>query len=282
MEYKPSNYDAEFGGKVAIVTGAASGIGKAIATALVYHNATVCIFDADEKKGIDAAAEILERGKWNAHFYHTDVSDRKSVRESVEAAVRECGIPWILVNNAGIEYNDAGNLITMPYEKMMNILNTNLLGQVHMLREVVPYMEKNNGGRIVNISSVQATRSCLPGTIYQVTKQGVLGLARVMSLEYARRNIRANTVSPGGIKTEGMGNARIGENPHALDDLIRSTPLGRRGHPEEIANVVLFLLSEGASYINGQEIVVDGGLTNALVGDMKIPKIPVADDPDKN
>ena len=266
MRFSSLNYDRDFKDKVAIVTGGSSGIGRATVEALSYHGARVCNLD------------IKGEGDF---YYKTDVSNHVQVKRTIEYIVKNHGIPKILVNNAGIEFNDIGNLVTMPYDKMMKILNTNLLGYLNTIREVVPHMEKNGGGRIVNVSSVQAHQSCLPGTIYQVAKQGILGIARVMSLEYARRNIRVNTVSPGAIKTEGMGNARTEENPNALDVLLRSIPLGRRGHPEEVANVILFFLSEGASYISGQEIVVDGGLTNTLLGEMSLPDKPVANDPDR-
>ena len=252
MKYNPVNYDEEFKGKVAIVTGASSGIGKAIAEGLSYHGAKVCNLDL------------------NGEIYKTDVSSPTQVKSTIKKIIEEHGIPEILVNNAGIEYNDAGNLVTMPTDKTQRILNTNLLGYINLIREVVPHMEKNNGGRIVNISSAQATQSCLPGTIYQVTKQGILAIARVLTLEYADKGIRINTVSPGGIKTEGMGNSRANEDLHAAEDLIRSIPLRRKGNPEEIANVVLFLLSNGASYLNGGEIIVDGGLTNNLLGNLDL------------
>ena len=270
MGYTPVNYDKDFGGKVAIVTGASSGIGKAIATGLSYHGAKVCNFDVRERAE-EKRSEI---------FYKVDVSNLLQVRSAIEKVVETHGIPEFLVNNAGIEYNDSGNLVTMPSYQMQRIIDVNLMGYLHMIREVVPQMERKGGGRIVNVSSVQATQSCLPGTIYQVSKQGILGIARVMTLEYAKKNIRVNTISPGGIKTEGMGNARTNENPHALDTLISSVPLGRRGHPEEVANAVLFLLSDAASYINGQELVVDGGILNTLFGEMGVPDTPVKKDPD--
>ena len=281
MGYQEPNYDKDFGGKVAIVTGGASGIGRAIVEGLAYHGARVCLFDIDEEKAERDVISLLRKTRADTSFYRTDVSDPENVRKSIERVVKEKGIPWILVNNAGIEFNHDGNLITMPYDKLKQISDINLFGYIHMLREVVPHMERNGGGRIVNIGSVQAHQSCLPGTIYPVTKQGILGLARVMSLEYGKKNIRVNTVSPGGIKTEGMGNARTHENPNALDTLISSVPLGRRGHPEEVANAVLFLLSESSSYINGQEIIVDGGLSNTLLRDQGIPKTHVENDPDK-
>ncbi len=277
--YAPS-YEETFKDKIAIVTGGASGIGESIAEGLTLFGAKVCILDINRDKGLDMESMLNDRENPKSHFYETDVSKPDSIKRTVENIVKEAGSPWILVNNAGIEYGNAGNLITMPYDKMMDIVNTNFLGYVNMLREVVPHMEKNGGGRIVNISSVQATQSCLPGTIYQPVKQGILGLARVMTLEYAKKNIRTNTISPGDVKTEGMGRVWLENDPHALDCMKRSLPLGRRAHPMEIANVALFLLSESASYIHGQEIVVDGGMLNTLYGDMGIPQTPVEDDPD--
>lgn len=279
MTYTPPNYDQDFKGKVAIVTGAASGIGKSIAEGLAHHGASVCILDKNLSRGLSVEEEFREKSL-GVRFYETDVSNVESVQRSVEYIVNEEGAPSILVNNAGIEYSNEGNLVTMPKNKMMEIINTNFLGYINMLREIIPHMEGNGGGRIINISSVQATQSCLPGTIYAPTKQGILGLTRIINLEYARKNIRANTISPGDIRTEGIGAAWIEENPNALDDSIRSIPLGRRGHPEEVANAALFLLSESSSYISGAELVVDGGMLNTLVGDMGLPETPVPNDPD--
>ncbi len=264
MKYTPIDYNKDFEGKIAIVTGASSGIGKAVKEALLFHGAKVFNLDIKDTD------------------YKTDVSDSDQVKKIIEKIVKEHGAPTFLVNNAGIEYNNDGNIVTMPRDKRKRILDVNLGGYMNMVDAVVPYMEKTRDGRIVNISSVQATQSCLPGTMYQVTKEAILGLTRVLTLEYAKKGIRVNTVSPGGIKTEGMGNVRIEDNPAALDNLIKSTPLGRRGHAEEVANAVLFLLSSGASYINGANLVVDGGMLNTLVGDMGLPEEPVKDDPDKD
>lgn len=271
MKYSPPDYNKDFTGKIAIVTGASSGIGKAIANGLSYHGAQVCNFDLN---GVD---------------YKLDVSDPNQVKKGVEKVVETVGVPSILVNNVGIEFNDLGNLITMPYDSMKKIIDTNLMGYIHMLREVIPFMKENKGGRIINISSVQALQSCRPITSYQATKLAILGLTR-LAMEYARDGsnddfIRINTVIPGKIRTEGMGNARLDTNPRALDDLLKSTPIGRGGYPEEVANVVLFLLSSQASYIHGAEIVVDGGLTNTLIGEYHdnesnpLPTLP--NDPDK-
>jgi len=250
---------------------------------LTHHGADVWVLDTDRNKAMsDVIKPLRDEKSLSVYFCKTDVSKRTEVGKAIDKIVQKHGPPIILVNNAGIEFNDCGSLITMPYDKMRDILNTNLLGYTHMLRAVVPYMAKNRLGRIVNISSVQAVQSCLPGTSYQIAKSGILGLARVMALEYTKQNIRTNTILPGAIKTEGMGDARVNEDSHALDDLIKSIPIGRRGHPEEVANLALFLLSEGASYINGAELVVDGGLTQTLIGDMGIPKFPVINDPDKS
>src|SRR3989338_2227273 len=280
MNYSPPNYNEDFRDRIAIVTGAASGIGRSIAEGLSYHRAQICMLDTNETKGHDVLNN-LRKNSPSSEFYETDVSDRENVKKTIEKIVSEQGAPWILVNNAGIEYNDDGNLITMPEEKADEILNTNLQGYLNMLRSVVPYMIKNGGGRIVNVSSVQGIQSFKPGTIYQIVKAGIPAIARNMALEYGRQNIKVNTISPGAIKTEGMGDARI--NRDGVNSLRSLIPIGRRGHSEEIADVTLFLLSEKSSYIYGQNIIVDGGLlTHRQLGGLGVPEKHVDNDPEPN
>ena len=202
MVYIPINYDKDFGGKVAIVTGGASGIGKSIVEGLAYHGAISCILDLNEERGRNARQEInyphLNSPKGRVEFYRTDVSKKGEVKKTIDKIVQKHGEPWILVNNAGIEINKQNpskpegemyNLITMPYEDMKKIIDVNFFGYINMLREVIPHMEKNGGGRIVNVSSVQARKSCRPITSYQPTKLAILGLGR-LAMEYGRNDFK--------------------------------------------------------------------------------------------
>lgn len=137
MKYDPVNYNEEFKGKVAIVTGASSGIGKAIAEGLSYHGAKVCNLDL------------------NGEIYKIDVSNPTQVKSTIKKIIEEHGVPEILVNNAGIEYNDAGNLVTMPTDKMQRILNTNLLGYINLIREVIAQISLELNG----VSEINAEKS---------------------------------------------------------------------------------------------------------------------------
>lgn len=265
-------------GRTAIVTGGVSGIGRATVERLCQNNVNMGILDVDIDFGYDLQNE-LNLGGIQIKFSNCDVSNFQQVKESVKEVIRKFGPPSILVNSAGIEYNEEGNLITMSEEYTRRILEVNLIGQVNMLREVVPLMKENGGGRIVNVSSTQALRSDYPGTMYQVTKAGILALARDIAIEYSRDNIRINTVLPGAIATEGMGNVR--GDKEFLDKVKAAIPMGRRGNAYEVANLILFLLSDQASYITGGEYVIDGGLTSGFnIQNLGVPKPKVEGDPD--
>lgn len=257
----------DFEDKVAVVTGAASGIGKATAYAFAGHGASVAIVDINTERGTAVSKDLKEKG-YKSLFVETDVSDPKATDQMVERVLRTYGKIDVLVNNAGIEFNDRGNIIDMPYEDLDKILQVNLYGGINCARSVVPNMrERGQGGKIVNVSSIQGLSAHLPGTSYQVSKAGILGLTRSLAVELAPYKINVNAVAPGAISTEGMG-AIISEQPEIIDAYRRRIPWGTRGFPEDVAGPILFLSSEYARYITGQILVVDGGYLASLTPSM--------------
>lgn len=238
----------DFKGRKVVVTGGGSGIGKATTLAFAHAGAEVIILDVNE--GLGRAVRALSD---NIGFAHVDVSDPFAVGKCAE----RIGPIDILVSNAGIEYNDAGNLLTMDEERLHHILDVNLMGAINCARAFVPRMKPH--GRVVFVSSTQAFAACLPGTSYQASKAGLIGVAKALAIEVARMDINVNVICPGGVATEGMGAVRAGDSEEGLNDYRRRCMLGRRARPEEIAGPILFLCSHMASYITGEVMVVDGG-----------------------
>lgn len=264
------HYPFDFHSKVVVVTGGGSGIGKATALAFAECGAKVIVLDI--KRIESPEKEILCKA--------VDVAVANEVERAVREAIEQLGADSIhvLVNNAGIEFNDVGNLIDMPVDKLRRIVDVNLYGYINCARVVAPYMPK--GGRIVNVSSIQGLAAHLPGTSYQVSKSGILGLTHALAVELASKGINVNVVAPGGIATEGMGAVRSGESD-IIDRYRKRIPLGRRGWPEEIAGPILFLCSDLASYITGATIIVDGGYLINITPDAGGLVPIVENDPDR-
>lgn len=274
-----------FTDKVAVVTGAGSGIGRATAYAFGKYGASVVVVDINSETGSAVSRALTGRDYKNV-FIETDVSDLHATDEMAKRVIENFGKVDILVNNAGIEFNNVGNIITMPYEKMDRILKVNLYGYIHCARSLVPYMMgRKEGGRIVNVTSVQGLAVESPGTSYQVSKSGIIGLTHALADSLAEYGITVNAVAPGAIATEGMGAVRAGEES-SVEPYKRKALLGRRGHPEEVANVILFLCSDLASYMTGETVVVDGGFLrnlkpSELSRDPSSYVVPPINDPDK-
>jgi len=262
------HYPFDFQGKVVVVTGGRSGIGKATALAFAKCGAKVIVLDIKVGKIEPTPNEIL--------YLAANVAREIDVKKAVLEALKQLGADRIdvLVNNAGIELSNIGNLIEMPMEELRRIIEVNLYGCINCVRVIVPYMQK--GSRIVNISSIEGLAAHLPGTSYQVSKSGILGLTHALAIELASKGINVNAIAPGAIATEGMGEVQ----PEIIDPYRRRIPLGRRGWPEEIAGPILFLCSEIASYITGTTLVVDGGYLTNITPDLgDTPN--VENDPDR-
>jgi len=242
--------------KVAIVTGAGSGIGRAIAVAYAKVGAVVMVSDINEKSGNDTIEMITKNGG-KAAFFKADTSSAADCEALVNATVKQFGKLDIACNNAGIagEANPTGDYSLESWKKVIDI---NLNGVFYGCKYQLKAMEKNGSGAIVNISSVHGTVAAPMSCAYTTAKHAVVGLTKNIAAEYGTKNIRCNSVGPGYIMTPLLENNLSIEMLEALKD---KHVLGRLGTSEEVANLVLFLSSEEASFVTGAYMLVDGGYT---------------------
>jgi len=250
--------------RVAIITGGALGIGRATALAFSKAGATVAIWDLAEDAGQELVAEI--RVNWgHAAFYKVNVIVQSEVEAAVKAVVEQFGKIDILINNAGIT-RDAmlvrvkdGQLVSkMSEEDFDAVINVNLKGVFNCTQAVAPVMINHGYGRILSASSIVGLYGNFGQTNYVATKAAVIGMTRVWARELGRRGITVNAVAPGYIDTD-MTRAM----PEQVQEkMVGATPVGRSGHPEDVANAYLFLASDEASFINGAVLSVDGGLVS--------------------
>ena len=245
-------------GKIAIVTGAAGGIGHAITDRFLREGAKVVMADIDADKAGRALEGLEKLGE--CRFVKADVGKRLDVHNLVAAAIDAFGDIDILVNNAGIVHRaDFLDLTEDDFDRVMrvNLKGAFLAGQA-VARFMVEKVEKGGGpGAIINMSSVNAVLAIANQVPYSVSKGGVSQLTRVMALSLAQHGIRVNAIGPGSIMTDML--ASVNDDPAARNRILSRTPLGRVGEPAEIAAIAAFLASDDASYITGQTIYADGG-----------------------
>jgi 3-oxoacyl-[acyl-carrier protein] reductase len=254
----------DLGGQVAVVTGGAKGIGRAIVQAFADNDAKVFLVDIDGEAGQQAADEVSESGAACVAI-QGDVSSIDQMENVVHQTVERTGRIDILVNNAGINTSrDRLPIHEYSHEDWQRILQVDLTGVFVTSRAVVPVMLKNPGGRIINISSVAGLVPLRLQSAFVAAKAGVVNLTRSMALELGPRGILVNAVAPGSTLTRGTEALFYGPDgaySEKAASLLSHIPLGRPGTPEEIAHAVLFLAAPESSYINGAILTVDGGWT---------------------
>src|SRR3989344_500135 len=242
-------------GKIALVTGGAYGIGKAIVHKFLLEGASVAIFDKDQQRLQETLAELLPQNR--VIGFNLNITDEKGVIESLTEIESRLGIVDVLVNNAAIEPIQL--LIDHPTELFKETLDNNVVGPFIVTKNVTGRMlEQGKLGTVTFITSVHTDQAFPGNSAYDTTKHALLGFMKTCAIELAGKNIRFNAIAPGAIYPTGMTENITQER---LKELGNRIPQGRFGSPDEIAEVAVFLASDMASYINGQEIRVDGGLS---------------------
>jgi 3-oxoacyl-[acyl-carrier protein] reductase len=256
-EQPTGHLKVDLGGQTAIVTGASQGIGRAIAFALGNAGANVACIARNAEKLADTVKTITDAGGAAAAFA-CDVTNSESVAKTVADVVGKWGKLDILVNNAGITRDQL--IPRMSDDDWDAVLDTNLKGTFLFSREAATLMRKSRAGRIINITSVSGLIGNSGQCNYSASKAGVIGFTRTLASELAARNVTVNAIAPGFIETE--MSAELGEV--MLDAAKKRIPAKRLGQPSDVADAVLFLASEAASYITGQVLTVDGGMTSCM------------------
>ncbi|MCK9625607.1 MAG: 3-oxoacyl-[acyl-carrier-protein] reductase [Bacteroidales bacterium] len=241
-------------GKVALITGAARGIGKAIALKFASHGANIAFTDLNADENFNNTIKELEKCGVKANGYVSNAADFTQTHQTIEQIVNDFGHIDILVNNAGITRD--GLLMRMTEQQWDTVLTVNLKSAFNFSHAVVPVMSRQKGGSIINISSIVGVNGNAGQCNYSASKAGLIGLAKSIAKEMGSRGIRANAIAPGFIITDMTGAL----SDEVKSDWIKQIALRRGGTPEDIANVATFLASDLSGYVTGQVIICDGGM----------------------
>jgi NAD(P)-dependent dehydrogenase (short-subunit alcohol dehydrogenase family) len=252
------NQNGSYAGKVAFVTGAGSGIGRATALAFAREGASVVVADTSEQGNRETAHMIEELGG-RVLAVRCDVTHTEDVKAALDRSIETFGRLDVAFNNAGVEQEEA-TTAELAEEVWDRVVDIDLRGVFVCMKHEIPLMLEQGGGAIVNTSSGAGVKGFPMGAAYVAAKHGVIGLTRAAALDYARANIRVNAVCPGIIDTQMMDRV-TGDTPEGRQRVISQEPIGRMGTPEEIAAAVLWLCSDAASFVVGHARVVDGGQT---------------------
>jgi NAD(P)-dependent dehydrogenase (short-subunit alcohol dehydrogenase family) len=253
-----TNENGNYTGKVAFVTGAANGIGRATALAFARKGAAVVIADVSEQ-GNQETARMIEKLGGRVLAVRCNVTQTEDVKAALSKTIEAFGRLDVAFNNAGVEQKKVATA-ELEEEEWDRIVNINLRGVFLCMKYEIPLMLKQGGGAIVNTSSGAGVIGIKEGAAYTAAKHGLIGLTKSAALEYAPLNIRVNAVAPGYIDTPMMLRF-TGGTAEGKEKVIAQEPIGRMGQPEEIANAVVWLCSDASSFVVGHTLVVDGGQT---------------------
>lgn len=244
--------------KVAFVTGAASGIGRATAKMFADNGYAVALVDLNEKGGAETESIIKQAGG-ECFFVKCNTADDDSVKNAVDETVKRYGRLDAAFNAAGIDGATGTRTADTSVDDWRKVIDVNLNGVWYCMRHQIQQMLKNGGGSVVNCSSTAGIRGAQFFGAYCAAKHGVVGMTKAAGLEYASKGVRVNAVCPGMIETPMTSSEEMAD---IIAQMAADSPIQRRGQPEEIASVVLFLCSDGASFVHGQAIPVDAALTS--------------------
>ncbi|MBU2563407.1 MAG: 3-oxoacyl-[acyl-carrier-protein] reductase [Actinobacteria bacterium] len=240
--------------RVAIITGGARGIGKKISQTFLKEGASVYIFDVNQEEGARTVGELQPAYDGKVIFFKVDITDEKSVEQSIEKIIEAEGRIDILVNNAGITRDNL--ILRMSLEDWKKVIDINLTGAFICSKHTVKYMVKNRSGKIINISSIVGVHGNAGQSNYSSSKAGIIGLTKTLARELAGRNILVNAIAPGYIETEMTKKL----SDKIKEKLMEQIPTGRLGSVDDVAKTALFLASDDSNYITGTVINLDGGM----------------------